>query len=85
VTLSIRNVGADSLARQLPERTGESLAAAVNRPLEKRLEREAGRVASQGMAERLLGIGKLCAAQLGEPGRSSDHAALLYDDRGLPR
>ena len=37
------------------------------------------------MAERLLGIGRLCAAHVPEPGRSSDHAELLYDDRGLPR
>jgi len=85
VPLSIKDNEADALARQLSERTGESLTEAVKRALQERLEREAGRAASQGMAERLLGIGRLCAAQVRTPGCSSDHAELLYDDRGLPR
>jgi len=85
VTLSIKDNEADSLARRLSERTGESLTEAVKRALQERLDRVAGRASSQGMAERLLGIGRLCAAHVREPGRSSDHAELLYDDRGLPR
>ena len=85
MTLSIKDNEADSLARQLSERTSESLTEAVKRALQERLEREAGRATSRGMAERLLGIGRLCAAHVPEPGRSSDHAELLYDDRGLPR
>lgn len=85
VTLSIKDLEADSLARQLSERTGKSRTEAVKRALQERLERESGRAASRGMAEQVLGIGRLCAAQLGEPGRSSDHAELLDDDRGLPR
>jgi len=57
----------------------------VKRALRERLEREAGRAAAQGMAERLLGIGRLCAAHVQKPSGSSDHAELLFDDRGLPR
>ncbi len=38
-----------------------------------------------GLAERLLAIGRDCAAHLKEPYRSTDHGKLLYDDRGLPR
>jgi antitoxin VapB len=85
VTLSIKDNEADSLARQLSERTGESLTEAVKRALQERLDREAGRAAAQGMAERLLTIGRLCAAQVRDSACSSDHAELLYDDRGLPR
>lgn len=85
MALRIQDNEADLLARQLSERTGESLTEAVKRALRERLEREAGRAASQGMAERLLGIGRLRAAQVRAPGKSSDHAELLYDDRGLPR
>lgn len=85
MTLSIKDNEADALARQLAERTGESLTVAVKRALRERLEREAVGAAAQGMAERLLGIGRLCASHVREPGRSSDHADLLYDDRGLPR
>lgn len=85
MTLSIKDTEADAIARQLSERTGESLTVAVKRALQERLEREAGRATSQGLAERLLGIGRLCASHIREPSRSSDHAELLYDDRGLPR
>jgi antitoxin VapB len=37
------------------------------------------------LAERLLRIGKDCAAHLKEPLRTGDHGTILYDDRGLPR
>ena len=38
-----------------------------------------------GLADRLLAIGRDCAAHLGEEYRSIDHDALLYDENGLPR
>jgi antitoxin VapB len=38
-----------------------------------------------GLANRLLAIGKDCAAHLKEPYRTIDHGELLYDDRGMPR
>jgi antitoxin VapB len=38
-----------------------------------------------GLADRLLAIGKDCAARLKEPFRSADPGDLLYDERGLPR
>jgi hypothetical protein len=37
------------------------------------------------VANRLLAIGRDCAARLPEPYRSSDHADLLYGDDGLPK
>jgi len=37
-----------------------------------------------GLAERLLAIGKGCAAHLKEPFRSTEPGDLLYDGRGLP-
>jgi antitoxin VapB len=40
---------------------------------------------SVGLADRLLAIGKNCAARLKEPFRSAEHGDLLYDERGLPR
>jgi antitoxin VapB len=36
------------------------------------------------LADRLLQIGKDCAANLKEPYRSMDHGEILYGDRGLP-
>jgi antitoxin VapB len=38
-----------------------------------------------GLADRLLRIGKDCAARLKEPFRSKDHGDLLYDEKGLPK
>src|SRR5260370_39812717 len=37
------------------------------------------------LADRLLAIGRDCATRLKEPSRSSEHGAMLYDQRGLPR
>ena len=37
------------------------------------------------LADRLLAIGRDCAARLKEPFRSADHGDFLYDERGLPR
>ena len=37
------------------------------------------------LVEKLLAIGRDCAAHLKEPYRSVDHDGLLYDERGLPR
>ena len=84
MSLNIKSDEAHRLARQLAAITGESMTTAVTQALAERLERvshERGR----SLANRLLAIGKDCAAHLQEPFRSIDHGELLYDDRGLPR
>ncbi len=85
MTLSIKDPEADALARRLAEQTGESLTEAVKRAIQERLDRESTRQAGAPLAERLLGIGRHCAAHLKPPFDSADHATLLYDDRGLPK
>jgi antitoxin VapB len=37
------------------------------------------------LADRLVAIGRDCAAHLKEPYKSADHGDLLYDKDGLPR
>jgi antitoxin VapB len=84
MAMNIKNEETQKLAHQLSQLTGESMTAAVTEALRERLERvhlEQG----AGLAERLMKIGKDCAAHLQEPYRSADHADLLYDDKGLPR
>ena len=54
------------------------------RALSERLER-VSRERRGSLANRLIAIGKDCAAHLKEPFRSIDHAEFLYDERGLPR
>jgi antitoxin VapB len=57
---------------------------AVSKALRERLER-VKRDSRAGLAERLLKIGKECAAHIKEPYKSIDHGELLYDEKGLPK
>jgi antitoxin VapB len=84
LSLNIKNEETYRLVRELSTLTGESMTAAVTEAVRERLEREY-RARSGGLAERLLAIGRDCAAHLSDSARSIDHAELLYDERGLPR
>lgn len=84
MSLNIKNEETCRLARELAERTGESMTAAVTVAVRERLNR----IRDQhdiDLVDRLLAIGKDCAAHLKDPYRSSDHGTLLYDELGLPR
>jgi antitoxin VapB len=82
--MNIKNQEAYQLAKQLAKLTGESLTTTVTKALRERLARlNAAR--GVGKAERLLMIGRDCAAHLKKPFRTIDHAELLYDERGLPK
>ncbi len=64
--------------------TGESMTAAVDTAVQERLER-VRRNEKGNLAERLLQIGRECAALWKEPYKSMDHGDLLYDEKGLPK
>ena len=82
--LNIKNEETHRLIRQLARLTGESMTAAVEQAVRERLDR-VRRGRNEGMAERLLKIGKECAPLWKEPFRSMDHGDLLYDEKGLPK
>lgn len=83
MSLNIKNPEAVRLAREVADRTGETVTGAIAVALRERLDRlDTG---GGDLAERLLAIGRDCAARLSEPTRSADHAELLYGDDGLPR
>ena len=84
MSLNIKNEEAHKLASQVAKLTGESMTEAITRALRERLERLRGERGAS-LADRLLRIGRDCAAHLKEPFRSVDHGELLYDDKGLPR
>lgn len=84
MSLNIKNEETHKLAQQLAKITGESLTEAVTTAVRERLERVRGKRKGP-LSERLLRIGKDCAAHFKEPFRSIDHDALLYDEKGLPR
>lgn len=82
--LNIKNEEAHRLARELARATGESMTAAVSKAIRERLERIRGK-SKKGAVERILEIGRDCAAHLKEPYKSVDHGDLLYDEKGLPK
>jgi antitoxin VapB len=84
MALNIKNEEAHRLAEELARLTGESMATAVTIAVRERLDRIRG-MQGMSLADRLLAIGRDCAARLEEPLRSAEHGDLLYDDRGLPR
>jgi len=59
--LNIKNEETHRLAQELARLTGESMTAAVTEALRERLER-VRRERAAGLADRLLAIGKDCAA-----------------------
>ena len=84
MSLNIKNEETHRLVRHLARLTGESMTSAIEQAVRERLDRVRA-VRGDGMAERLLKIGKECAAHLKEPYRSIDHGDLLYDQKGLPK
>ena len=85
MSLNIKNDEAHRLAQELARLTGESMTAAVTEAIRERLDRVRRERGEVPLAERLLRIGKDCAARLKEPFRTVNHGELLYDERGLPR
>lgn len=83
-SLNLKSDKAYRLAKELSERTGKSMTAAVIEALEQRLAREK-KESKDEFVERILGIVKGCREEWKEPYRSTDHGDLLYDERGLPR
>lgn len=84
MAMNIKSDEAQKLAHKVSELTGESLTAAVTEALRQQLERIQS-AQGEGLAGRLLRIGKDCATHLKEPFLTADHGEMLYDDRGLPR
>ncbi len=84
MALNIKNEETQKLAQELARLTGESMTAAVTEAVRERLDRLRGEH-GVGLADRLVKIGKDCAAHLQEPFRTVDHGELLYNERGLPR
>jgi antitoxin VapB len=84
MSLNIKNEEAHRLARQLAKLTGESMATAVTQAVRDRLER-VRESPKTGLTERILEIGRDCAAHLREPYKSMDIDELLYDEKGMPK
>jgi antitoxin VapB len=80
--LNIKNHEAHALARQLAKASGKSLTEVVTHALRLELARSRN---AQTMTQALMQISKDSAGRFKPPLDTLDHAALLYDDKGLPR
>ena len=85
MSLNIKNEETHRLARELARVTGESMTVAVSEAIRERLERVRSKNSKEGLAERLLRIGRDCAAHIKEPSESMDIDELLYDEKGMPK
>jgi len=84
MSLNIKSDKTHRMVRELARLTGQSMTAAVEQAVRERLERVRGS-SRKDMAERILEIGRDCAAHLKEPYKSMDIDELLYDEKGMPK
>jgi len=84
MSLNIKNEKTHRMVRELARLTGQSMTAAVDQAVQERVER-VRRGSRKDAGERVLEIGRECAAHLKEPYKSMDIDELLYDENGLPK
>ena len=80
MALNIKDESVHDAVKRLAKITGESQVQAVATAVNERL----ARLQRDDLAARLLAIGHKTASRMSAETKRLDHAALLYDDRGLP-
>jgi antitoxin VapB len=83
MSLNIKNEGTHRRARELARMAGETMTEAVDRAVTERLERLRRRRNKAALVEKILEIGRECAAlPIRDKRRPED---MLYDRHGLPK
>ena len=82
MSLNIKDPEAHRLAQRISRATGETVTRVVTEALRERLDRIERRSA-RASVEELMAIADRAAAHVKGP--YLDHAALLYDEHGLPK
>lgn len=80
MALNIKDAAVHDAVKRIAQITGESQAQAVAIAVNERL----ARLQSESLAARLLAIGEQAASRMSPRTKQLDHAAALYDERGLP-
>ena len=80
MALNIKDAAVHDAVKQIAKLTGESQAQAVATAVSERL----ARLRRDDLAARLLAIGHKTASRMSPEAKRLDHAAILYDQRGLP-
>jgi len=83
MSLNIKNEDTHRRARELARLAGETMTQAVDRAIAERLERIRNTRNRDGLAERLLEIGRNCVTLPVLDARSPEE--MLYDEHGLPK
>lgn len=83
MSMNIKNEETYRRAQELARLTGETMTRAVDRAVSERLGRVRRARSRQGLAGRLLEIGRQCARLPVFDKRSLEE--MLYDDKGLPK
>lgn len=83
MALNIKSAQAEKLARELAQRTGETITDAVTTALKERMARLSQRRTKRSLADELDEIAKRCVTLPIFDHRTPDEI-LGYDDRGLP-
>ncbi|MGI8406199.1 MAG: type II toxin-antitoxin system VapB family antitoxin [Thermomicrobiales bacterium] len=73
------------LVRELADLRGESMADVVTELAREAIARERVTDEDEGLAQRLVQLGKKTAPLWKEPWRSTPHGDLLFDANGLPK
>ena len=84
MALNIKNPEADSLARLLAQKTGETITDAVIEALRERLQRQEGRNSWPSLKDDLRAIADRCAA-LPDYDTRSPEEIIGFDEHGVPR
>ena len=82
--LNIKNDETEALVARLAKATGETKTTAIKEAVRERLERVT-KTQKGRLSERLLAIGRDCAARMKQRYRTLDHGDFLYDEKGLPK
>ena len=81
-----QNDEAHQLARELADRTGETMTEAITIALRERLARlRSTEEQLHARSDAILALGREIAGRLSPETLAVDHGELLYDDLGLPR
>jgi antitoxin VapB len=80
MAMNIKDAAVHEAVKRIAKLTGESQAEAVATSVNERL----ARLQRDDLAARLLAIGHKTASRMSPESKRLDHAALLYDERGLP-
>lgn len=81
--MNIKNPEARELAAELSKLTGDSVTQVVTTALREKLDAERKKRSREGLAERLMAIGReFSRLPVVDP---RDHDEMLYDDDGLPK